>query len=328
MTRSLILVLALARVVAAEPRATHLAIDDFSYAEWSSDGSGFYAIGTETWRRFDTSGKPRGAAETFCGLPDAATITRMPLSHRGLSPDGKLLAVMVQDNLPDAAPWIVDLAHCRARELDVPDGMVLALEWLANGTLVGTRVPGGRFTIDGSGRLASLCAPNSGYAVHADVDGRAILVGAERIYQVDAACKRRWSWSPWHDVNPRTWVRDFSVSPSGKHIAVVGGVDNRVRLYVLATDRDEVVERMIEPQPGPIVWLDEETLVYPVENGERGTSQRRLEALAWRTQKRRPLVPTKPSCSDSNADAPPRGGRLVFRRLCDDPRDSFVALVH
>lgn len=320
--------LTIASVAVAEPTVTPLRIEDFDYAEWLADGSGFIAVGYESMQRFDAAGRARGGAVKLAGLPGDAVPAGVPMTHRGLSPDGNKLAVLIALDGGNTAPYVLDLARKSGRRIDVADGTVLAIEWLDGETLVGARAPQGRFAVDGAGTVTALCPKLPFYALH--VDAGTLYIAAAEVFAVDAAtCKLRDAWSPW-PVGGRTWVRDFSFSPSGKRLAIVGGaatVGVKPRLYVLSLDRKENVDTGVAPELGPLLWLDEATLVYAVENGDTGTSQRRLERLDWRKKQRRPLVAGKTSCNDSEASAPPRGGRLVFRRLCDDPKDGFIALV-
>lgn len=313
----------------AEPRLIRFAAPDFGYAEWLPDGSGFYVVGDGSLQRYDVEGRRRDAKITLHGLPDDAVIAPPGFAHQALSADGKRLALVV--NVPGvAAPqvWIAELPSGNARPTDVL-GDVMSLDWTRDGQLVGARFGEGRFLVDVRGKSSVFCAAEPGRFVHAHPDGRSLVVAANDLRVVDAGCRVRESFSPWPDgENPSTAIGEFSYSPSRAHVALLAasGVA-RVRLWVESLDHRENMDTSCEPEAGPILWLDEDTLVVLRENGDAGTSQHRLERVEWRTGRRRPLLPTKPSCTDVHPSAPPHGGAVVFQRLCDDPADSFVGLV-
>ncbi len=324
-----LLVLVAAPAAAAPPGVVALDARDFLYAEWLADGSGFYVVTTERLQRYDAAGRRRGPAIAL-HLPDDAVLSAPPGAHRGLSADGKRLALLVMvPGRPEARLWIAELPDGKARDAGV-GGLVLSYEWRGDGALVGARNPGRRFVVDAAGKVASLCPFSPYFAVHVHPDGRRLVLGINQVDIVDDACRTQEAFAPWPEgASARTWISDFGFSPSGQHLAMIAGValDQPSRLWVQSIDRKENIDTSCVPEPGALHWLDENTLVVLVENGESGTSQRRLERVDWRTGHRRPLVPSKPTCNDENASASPRGGAIVFQRLCDDPADSFVGLV-
>jgi hypothetical protein len=324
------LLLAFAAAAAAQkPLAvTRLELPEYEYAEWLADGSGFYVIGHETLQRFDADGRPRGRATPLPGVPKGAIAAATgPMLHRGLSPDGKRLALLVAVEGAQPQPYVIDLVGRRAWELDVR-GFVGALEWLADGTLIGWRMPGARFSVDATGAVTPLCPQHGGVAVRSHPDGERLLFGGDELYTVDRSCHRLDSFAPWPDGSAgERWVIDAAVSPSGRRIALVGGGTNgQARLWLTAGDRAKSVHTTFEAF-WPIVWLGEDDVVAAVENGTTGTSQRVLVRIDPTTAKARPLVATQPTCSDSEPSVSRRGDRLLFRRLCDDPKGSFVGLV-
>jgi hypothetical protein len=323
-------VLLVATAQADPHHVTRLTVSDFGYAEWLADGSGFYVVGAEHLTRFDADGHPRGV-QPIKGVPrDGGVQLATIIAHRGLSRDGRRLALVVQDGSSSGAPLVVDLERGESRRLAVAnDGMVTSLEWTADGHLIGGSLSGGRFIADADGAIAPLCPVAGGFAIHVHPDGRRLGFGVDKLYITDGDCAPRWTLSPWIDASTeRTWVKDFAFSPSGNRVAAMAGVGfTQGRMWILSLDGKERVDTGITPESPPVVWLDEETLIVAAPNGPTGTSQRTLHRVTWRTHAVAPLLPPKPTCSDTEPSVSPRGGRVVFQRLCDDPKDSFMGLI-
>jgi hypothetical protein len=317
----------------AHPGVVRLKLATFGYAEWKSDGSGFVIADDDRLLSFDADGRPRGA-RSIRALTKRADVQQKALfARRGLSPDGNYWATLAapSDGREADVPYLLDFAAEAAMPL-WPDGAwPTTLDWTADGFLVGAMPPGPLFVIDPKNAThARLCRGVPGNVVHVHPDGHRIGIAGDKLYITDVACNQPVYLTPYDGIaalRPSVVV-DFAFSPSGERAAlVINHASESRKLWVLSLDGRQRAELAATPQYGPLAWLDEETLVYEVENGPPGSSQHTLERHAWRTGKVTPLVPPKPTCSDTLASAPPRGGRLIFQRLCDDENDSFMGLV-
>jgi hypothetical protein len=305
----------------------------FGYATWLSDGSGFVLAGDDELLSFDADGNRRGRARSIAVLTQQGDVEQ---GYGHLSPDNTRWAALAQPNDGSgngwAIPYVVNFAKGTAKPVHV-EHPIFMLDWTADGFLVGAGwVPPVTVISDVDGDVfGALCPSLHGRAVHVHPDGRRIGIAADRLYITTRTCASPLALVPEAASNTRRRivVTDFAFSPSGKFVAMVVRREDRVdRLWVMSLDGHQSFDVAAAPEVvDPITWLDEETLVFGIPNGPKGTSQPTLAALTWRTRARTPLIAPKPTCSDTLASASPRGGRLVFQRLCDEPKDSFMALV-
>jgi hypothetical protein len=299
----------------------------FGAAIWQQDGSGFQLVDEDQLISFDADGKPRGAPLSIAGLTQTATPQR---EGDAFSHDQRWWATIAQEDGQgngDIIPYLFDLVQGTAKKLDLPNlqkfwGWV---EWTGDGAIVATAVPPpGVFIIrPGFGKGERLCPGMNGRFAHVHPDGQHIGMTADKVYLTNTAC------DPLQPLPLDGSPLNFAFSPSGKLIAAEFYRDkDPIRLWVMTIDGQKRAELPLPPGADiRMTWLDEESVVFPVENGPRGTSKRTLARFDWRKGTQSPLVPPKPSCDDNHAVRSPRGGRLVFQRLCDNPADSFMGLV-
>jgi hypothetical protein len=305
----------------------------FGYANWLSDGTGFVLASDDQVLSFDADGNPRRDARSIAALTQQADLEQ---GGSRLGRDSTRWAALAQPRAGTtggfALPYVVNFAKGTAKPIHV-DAPIFMLDWTADGFLVGAGwYPPVTFIADADGDVfGALCPSLHGRAVHVHPDGRRIGVAADKLYITTRSCAAPLALTPDDGgaLRPRIVVTDFAFSPSGTMVAMVVRREDRVdRLWVMSLDGQVRVDAAPAPAGvAPITWLDEETLVFGIPNGPKGTSQPSLTGFAWRTRSRTPLIVTKPTCSDTLASASPRGGRLVFQRLCDDPKDSFMGLV-
>jgi hypothetical protein len=164
-----------------------------------------------------------------------------------------------------------------------------------------------------------------GVGAHGSPDGKHLgVISGVQLLVIDGACNVEGLLRGVAGSRPV----EFSFSPSGKQVAIAYGRDSRpgpgaITLRVFSLDGQERGSAALV-DASPIVWLDEETVVYPVENGPVGTAQRTLRRLDLRTLKEAPLLAPIASCEDKLPSAPRAGGQLLFQRLCDDEKTSGI----
>ena len=310
--------------------ATRLPIAASGYAYWTWDGAGFFMVeNDERMLRFDAAGKVVGRVSLVPLGKLAALEAHIMSAGRAVSPDGKSLLLIAQMNEGGgSAPFVVDVATGAARRVAVEEGMTTQAEWLADGRIIGAQFGHSQQKPFIAGREQAakpLCPQVSPWSVHAHPDGKRLGLAADRFYISDLDCHVQITLS----AVPRAIPRDFAFSPSGDRVAVVfvlarpHALPER-HLWILSLDGMQSMDTGATPEIGPLAWLDEYNLVYPVENGEKGTNRRTLQRLSWRERKTSALVTPVPSCDDSDASAPARGGRVLFRRMCDEPKGSGV----
>src|SRR5439155_10760544 len=165
-----------------------------------------------------------------------------------------------------------------------------------------------------SGRVTALCPALNGKYARVAPDGRRIVIGGEAVVLTDLACASPRTLLP--ATTERTLVPDVVFSPSGKLIAAWQMRQRRGQAatqhcIVLSLDGRQHADLGPAPAGGRAVWLDDDTLVYPVPNrGDNDQStDTALQTMRWRTRETSWLVPPGRLCHDSEPSASPRGGR-------------------
>jgi hypothetical protein len=328
--KSLVVFLALAASGISEPR--RLSQHAFGPAWFTWDGSAFYmADGDERLVRFDAQGKPTGSVPLQPANELGQLVSKRARSAHAVSPDGKWLVLSAQLDGGGYGALLLDSKSGAARALETSNVMLMA-DWLGDG-----RIAGSSFVED-MGPVAWIvdpridlhprlfCASLSARVVHAHPDGKRLGVAGDALFIADGSCQVEAKLSL-----PDTLPTDFAFSPSGMRVAVslaerpkLGRL-TPLHLVVWSLDGKERVDTPILPEDGgPLVWLDEETVIYPARNGPVGTSQRTLRRYNLRTRADAPLITPNEHCEDSGASVPPRGGWLIFQRLCDDEKQSGI----
>jgi hypothetical protein len=306
-----------------------LKLPTLGYAYWAWDGQTFYLLdGDERLLHFDAEGRQMGtiALSPIQGQPESKVWSQ----QRAVSPDGRSLLLITQLTSSQSGVAMVDLKSGKSRALLGIEGHLMNLEWIGDGRVVGTLfsegAPPEAFIADPkTHRSDPLCPQVGARLAHGHPDGRHIGLAGDKLYVVNIACDVEVALTAEAGALPT----NFAFSPSGKRVAAVF-VRPRVmeaHLWIMSLDGKERTAVAPLPHGGQIVWLDEEDIIYAVENGPKGTDQRTLTRLHWRDQKISPPLPPKPSCEDTMPSAPAAGGRLLFQRLCDDEKESGMVEV-
>jgi hypothetical protein len=328
--KSFVVFLALAAGGLSEPR--RLSLPAFGPAWFTWDGSAFYmADGDKRLVRFDAEGKPTGSVPLKAFGELGQLQSKQPRASHAVSPDGKSLVLSAELAGGNYGAILLDAQSGAAHALETR-GFMLSAEWLGDGRIIGSsfveELGPVEWIVDPKIDLRArvLCSSLNARIVHAHPDGRRMGVAGDAFFVTDSACKVEATLSV-----PDMLPTDFSFSPSGTRAAVSfaerprPGRIARLHLFVMSLDGKERIDPQISPEDGgPLVWLDEETVIYPAKNGPAGTSQRTLRRLNWRTRTDAPLFPPNEHCEDTGPAAPPRGGMLIFERLCDDEKQSGV----